>query len=78
MALSLVQFAAIAGGRAADLIKADDVRRSKEYNTAFNNFIDNNVGAIKKASAKRLLLENKMKKIYLKLLILMLKVIKYN
>ena len=62
MALSLVQFAAIAGGRAADIIKADDVRRSKEYNDAFNDFIDNNVGAIKKASAKRLLLENKMKK----------------
>ena len=38
MALSLVQFAAIAGGRAADLIKADDVRRSKEDNTAFIQF----------------------------------------
>lgn len=62
MGLSLVQFAGIAGGRAADVIKADDVRRSKEYNNAFNDFIDNNVGAIKKASAKRLLLENKMKK----------------
>ena len=60
--LSLAQKFFIGGGRAADIVRASDVQKSKEYNDAFNKFIDNNVGAIKKASAKRLLLENKMKK----------------
>ena len=53
MGLSGLQFLGIAGGRAADIIKAEDVRRSKEYNAAFNKFIDNNVGALKTASAKQ-------------------------
>lgn len=53
---------AIGGGAAADIVRASDVRKSKEYNDAFNQFIDNNVGALKKASAKQRLLENKMKK----------------
>ena len=61
MALSFAQKLMIGGGRAADIIRTEDIRKSKEYNDAFNDFIDNNVGAIKKASAKRLLLENKMK-----------------
>lgn len=62
MALSFAQKLMIGGGRAADIVRTEDIRKSKEYNDAFNDFIDNNVGAIKKASAKRLLLENKMKK----------------
>ena len=62
MGLSGLQFLGIAGGRAADIIKADDIRRSKEYNTAFNKFIDNNVGSLKTASSKQKLILNKAKK----------------
>jgi len=62
MGLSGLQFLGIAGGRAADIIRAEDVRRSKEYNAAFNKFIDNNVGALKTASAKQKLILNKAKK----------------
>lgn len=62
MGLSGLQFLGIAGGRAADIVKADDIRRSKEYNTAFNKFIDNNVGALKTASSKQKLILNKAKK----------------
>ena len=39
MALTGLQFLSIAGGRAAEIVKADEVRRSKEYNDAFNKFI---------------------------------------
>ena len=62
MGLSGLQFLGIAGGRAADIVRADDIRRSKEYNTAFNKFIDNNVGALKTASSKQKLILNKAKK----------------
>ena len=62
MGLSVVQSLLIGGGKAADVIRASDIRKSKEYNDAFNNFIDNNVGALKKASAKQSLLTNRMKK----------------
>ena len=62
MGLSVVQSLLIGGGKAADVIRASDVRKSKEYNDAFNSFIDNNVGALKKASAKQSLLTNRMKK----------------
>lgn len=62
MGLSGLQFLGIAGGRAADIIKSEDIRRSKEYNAAFNKFIDNNVGALKTASAKQKLILNKAKK----------------
>tara|TARA_R100000773_G_scaffold22822_2_gene20156 strand:+ start:260 stop:1390 length:1131 start_codon:yes stop_codon:yes gene_type:complete len=62
MGLSVVQSLLIGGGKAADVIRASDVRKSKEYNDAFNSFIDNNVGALKKASAKQKLLTGRMKK----------------
>ena len=62
MGLSLFQSLAIGGGRTADIMRASDVRRNKEYNDAFNKFVDDNAGPIKKASAKRTLLENRMKK----------------
>jgi hypothetical protein len=62
MGLSVFQSLAIAGGKAAEIIKSEDIRRSKEYNAAFNKFIDNNVGALKTASAKQKLVLNKAKK----------------
>jgi len=62
MGLSAFQSLAIGVGKAAEVIRSSDIRKSKEYNDAFNNFIDNNVGALKKASAKQKLLEGRMKK----------------
>jgi len=62
MGLSVFQSLAIGGGKAAEIVRSSDIRKSKEYNDAFNNFIDNNVGALKKASAKQKLLEGRMKK----------------
>ena len=62
MGLSALQSLAIGVGKAAEVIRSSDIRKSKEYNDAFNNFIDNNVGALKKASAKQKLLEGRMKK----------------
>ena len=60
--LGLGRGLAIAGGRAADIIRVSEEKKQKEMTDAFNKFVDNTAPQLKTASAKQNLVSNRVKK----------------
>lgn len=60
--LGLGRGLAIAGGRAADIIRVSEEKKQKEMTDAFNKFVDNTAPQLKTASAKQKLVSNRVKK----------------
>ena len=60
--LGLGRGLAIAGGRAADIIRVSEEKKQKDMTDAFNKFVDNTAPQLKTASAKQKLISNRVKK----------------